>query len=78
MSRAEEHFQIALQQAESFTIALEQAEIRRFHAVMLIDRAAPGDREKAETLLGGALETYARIGMPRHSEMTETLLDLHN
>ncbi len=52
-------FQIALQQAESFTNALEQAEIRRFHAVMRIDRAAPGDREKAETLLGGALETYA-------------------
>ena len=46
--------------------------------MMLIDRAAPSDREKVETLLGGALETYARIGMPHHSEMTETLIDLHN
>ena len=44
---AEEHFQIALHQAESFPDRLEQAEIRRFHAMMLIDRAAPGDREKA-------------------------------
>jgi hypothetical protein len=31
--------------------------------VMLIDRAAPGDREKADTLL-----TWC-IGMSRHSEM---------
>ena len=32
---AEEHFQIAMQQAESFPYRLEQAEIRRFHAMML-------------------------------------------
>jgi len=71
---AEEHFQIALQQAESFPDVLEQAEIRRFHAMMLIDRAAPGDREKAQTALKEALETYARIGMPRHIEMVQALL----
>jgi hypothetical protein len=72
---AEEHFQIAMQQAESFPYRLEQAEIRRFHAMMLIDRAAPGDREKAQTLLREALESYTRIGMPRHIEMPQTLLD---
>jgi tetratricopeptide (TPR) repeat protein len=72
---AEEHFKIALQQAESFPDHLEQAEIRRFHAMMLIDRAAPGDREKARTLLDEALESYERIGMPRHVEMTQTLVD---
>ena len=48
---AEDHFQIAMQQAESFPHRLEQAEIRRFHAMMLIDRAAPGDREKAQRYL---------------------------
>jgi hypothetical protein len=37
---AEEHFQIALQQAEVLPNVLEQKEIRRFHAMMLIDRAA--------------------------------------
>jgi hypothetical protein len=52
---AEEHFQIALQQAESFPHVLEQVEIRRFHVMMLMDRAAPGDREKAQTLLREAL-----------------------
>ncbi len=72
---AEDHFGIALQHAEAFPQRLEQAEIRRFHAMMLIDRAAPGDREKAQTLLSEALDTYTRIGMPRHIEMTGALLD---
>jgi hypothetical protein len=61
---AEEHFEIAMQQAESFPNRLEQTEIRRFHAMMLINRAAPGDREKAQTLLTEALESYTQIGMP--------------
>jgi hypothetical protein len=43
--------------------------------MMLIDRVAPGDREKAQTLLSEALESYERIGMPRHVEMTQALLD---
>ncbi len=72
---AEDHFQIALQQAESRPDRLEQSEIRRFHAMMLIDRAARGDRAKAQTLLSEALETYKRIGMRCHVEMTQTLLD---
>jgi len=42
--------------------------------MMLIDRSAVGDREKAQTLLSKALESYSRIGMPRHVEMTQTLL----
>ena len=36
---AEDH-SIAMRQAESFPYCLEQAEIRRFHAMMLIGRAA--------------------------------------
>jgi hypothetical protein len=43
--------------------------------MMLIDRAAPGDREKAQTLLSEALKSYTQIGMPRHIEMTQTLVD---
>jgi tetratricopeptide (TPR) repeat protein len=72
---AEGHFQIASQHAESFPDRLEQAEIRRFHAMMLVDRAAPGDRKKARTLLSEALEIYTRIGMPRHIGIVQTLLD---
>ena len=72
---AEDHFHTALQQAEAIPHRLEQAEIRRFHAMMLIDRAGPGDRVRARKLLNEARETYTLIGMPRHLEMIQTLLD---
>jgi tetratricopeptide (TPR) repeat protein len=72
---AEEHFHIARRQADFFPDRLEQAEIRRFHATMLFDRAAPGDRHNAQRLLNEALEIYAEIGMPRHIEIARALLD---
>jgi hypothetical protein len=72
---AENHFQTALRQAAAFPHYLEQAEIQRFHAMMLMDRAVAGDREKARRLLTEALETYTGSAMPRHIEMTRTLLD---
>jgi hypothetical protein len=71
---AEDHFQIALRQAESIPHRLEQAEIRRFHAMMLMDRAASGDRQRARRLLGEAREIYEQIGMPRHIGITDALL----
>ena len=43
--------------------------------MMLMDRAAPGDREKAQPLLTEALEIYTHIGMPRHIELIHSLLD---
>jgi tetratricopeptide (TPR) repeat protein len=72
---AEDHFQIAMQRAESFPQRLEQADISRFQAMMLMDRAAPTDHKRARTLLGEALECYTRIGMPRHIEMTQVLVE---
>ena len=72
---AEEHFQIAMQTAESFPNLLEQAEIRRFHAMMRLDRGASGDRDTAQMLLREALRTYTQIGMPRHIEMARALVD---
>src|SRR5262249_18637880 len=72
---SEQHFQTALRQAETVPHRLEQAEIRRFHAMMLLDRAAPGDRERARGFLRQARETYEHIGMRSHGEITRTLLD---
>jgi len=63
-----------LEHAKALPNQLEQTEIRRFHAMMLLDRAATGDRENAQTLLREALESYTQIGMPRHIEMTRALL----
>jgi predicted ATPase len=72
---SEEHFRIARRQADLFPDRLEQAEICRFQAMMLIERRAPGDSEKAKMLLREALETYTNIGMPRHVELTDLLFD---
>jgi hypothetical protein len=43
--------------------------------MMLMDRAAPGDRERARRLLRQARETYGQIGMRAHREITHTLLN---
>jgi tetratricopeptide (TPR) repeat protein len=71
---AEDYFGIALHHAKAFPQRLEQAEIQRFQAMMLMDRAAPGDHNKARMLLSEALESYTQIGMPRHIEIARKLL----
>jgi tetratricopeptide (TPR) repeat protein len=72
---AENYFQTAMQHAESFPHLLEQAEIRRFQAMMLLNRAGQGDHERARGLLRQARETYEQIGMRAHLEITQILLD---
>jgi hypothetical protein len=74
ISSSEERFQTASRQADFFPDRLEQAETKRFHAMMLIDRGGPTERERAQPMLGQALETYTHIGMPRHLEMIQTLM----
>jgi tetratricopeptide (TPR) repeat protein len=71
---AEDYFQAAMQQAEFVPHHLEHAEIRRFQAMMLMDRALPADRALAKTLLNEAIENYQHVGMLRHSEITKALL----
>src|SRR4029077_17742647 len=75
---AERHFAVASRQAEAMPHRLEQAEVRRFHAMMLLDRGAPDDRERARALLEEALAAYTRIAMPRHEAMVRSLLDYSN
>ncbi len=71
---AEEHFETALGQAQELPHKIAQPEVRRWYAQMLLDRTAPGDRDKARTMLGEAVEMYGAIGMPRHLEMAKELL----
>jgi hypothetical protein len=71
---AEEHFRVALHQAEELPDHFEQAECRRFYAAMLLDRGDAGDRVNARALLSQALHDYTRIGMPRHVEIATRLL----
>ncbi len=72
--KAEAHYQTALRQAHELPIVIEQPEVRRFYAQMLIERDAPGDRDKARQLLAEAIAMYRQIGMPKHLEMAEAML----
>ena len=71
---AHEHFETALRQAHELPHKIAQPETRRWYAQMLLDRNTAGDRDKARTLLGEAVEMYRTIGMPKHLEMTERML----
>ena len=70
---AETHYETALRQAHEIPFRSEQPEVRRWYARMLIDRNAPGDHDKARTMLREAVEMYQAIGMPKHVEMVEEL-----
>ncbi len=72
---AERHFEEALRQAHEFPFKSEQPEVRRFYARMLIERDGPGDPEKAKELLEEAIDGYREIGMHRHVELAQELLD---
>jgi tetratricopeptide (TPR) repeat protein len=74
-STAEQHFQIALRQAQDFPHLVELAEVRRFYGAMLIERDEPNDCKKAHALLLTARDTYNQIGMARHTAMVENRLN---
>jgi len=70
---AERHFEAALREAHALPYQIAQPEARRWFAWMLAERQAPGDRQRAQTLLGEATEMYRRIGMPKHIEIAERI-----
>ena len=71
---AQEHYETALKQAHDLPHKIAQPEVRRWYAQMLLDRNAPGDHDKARTLLGEAIGQYRTIGMPKHLAMAEGML----
>lgn len=71
---AEQHFETALRQAHEIPTPVQQAEVRRWHAWMLLSRDGPGDRDRARELLAEAIAMYREIGMPKHLEIAETML----
>jgi hypothetical protein len=71
---SEEHYRTALRQAEELPHRLDQPEVRRLYAMMLMERRAPGDADRAGLLLQEAIADYHAIGMPRHEAMARELL----
>ncbi len=71
---SEKHFQTALRQAAELPHRLEQAHTRRWYGQMLLERAAPGDRDQAENFLQAAIDDYERMGIPRHRDLAAAFL----
>ena len=71
---AEGHYRRALEQAAALGNRPADSEIRYRLAAMLLGRGGPGDRESAARLLGEAIERYRGLGMPKHVELAEGML----
>ena len=71
---AEDHFRDARGLARSLPMRMEEPEALRFHAQTLLRRAAPGDRDAAESLLGEAAKLYDELAMPRHALLAREML----
>jgi hypothetical protein len=71
---SEEHYRTALRQAEELPHRVDQPEVRRFYAMMLIERAGTGDLDLARALLTDAIARYRAVRMPRHVTMAQELL----
>jgi serine/threonine protein kinase len=71
---AESHFATARQQARSLPRRSAEPEIRRWHAWMLRRRNAPGDHDRARTLLTEAVALYRELGMTGHVVLAEAAL----
>ena len=62
---AAEHFEAALEMNSRMGARPWLAHTQTDYADMLLRRAAPGDRNRAHTLLDEAARTYEELGMPR-------------
>jgi class 3 adenylate cyclase/tetratricopeptide (TPR) repeat protein len=71
---AQAHLAKAEDRARDIHDDIQGADIKRFRAMMLLDRNEAGDAEAADRLLRAAAAAYAEIGMPRHLALTEEML----
>jgi hypothetical protein len=66
-SRAEEHHQAAIRQADTAPYRVAQPIARYWYAEMLLRRGVAGDASSARELLTEALAIFESVGMPGYS-----------
>ncbi len=71
---AEQHFVSALDLAMTIPHMPGQGEVRRWHAWMLLARAAPGDVERAHQMLREAIALFDRRGLTRRARVCRAML----
>ena len=69
---AEIHFETASKQADEMPHKIDRVEVRYWYARMLLER---GDVPKARVLLNEAADGYRTLGMVRHLQMAEKLVE---
>jgi tetratricopeptide (TPR) repeat protein len=70
---ADAHYQAALTRAEQMPFISEQADVRYWHARMLLNRDILVDRRRASEMLDAAVAIYRRLGMPAFAARAEAL-----
>jgi tetratricopeptide (TPR) repeat protein len=73
-SHAEGHYRDAAALEAGLASPPTTARTQYWHGRMLLDRAAPGDADRARGLLAGSLETAERLGMGRLAAQSGALL----
>ncbi|HWC32131.1 MAG TPA: hypothetical protein VG709_03295, partial [Actinomycetota bacterium] len=71
---AESRFAEAMRVCEELPHRINVPEVRRFHAMALLQWGDASERDRARAMLERAREEYRSLGMPRHAEVTERLL----
>ena len=72
---AEMHFINALHTARTAPHLPAEADVLRWHAWMLLRRRAPGDEERAVSLLREAIAVAERVGLTRRARLAATMLE---
>jgi len=65
---AEQHHRTAIHQTDTAPYRHLQPVAREWYATMLLERGAPGDREKAQSLLREACAMYTKLGLAYREE----------
>ena len=65
---AEQHHRTAIHQTDTAPYRHLQPVAREWYATMLLERGAPGDREKAQSLLREASAMYTKLGLAYREE----------
>jgi hypothetical protein len=71
---ADEHFRLALAQADELPHMVDRPFVRHFYGRVLAAEGGPEEKGRARQLLSEAVAGYRFLGMDRHSALTQELL----
>jgi tetratricopeptide (TPR) repeat protein len=73
-TRAVEHFETALAQAEKFPNALDEPQVQLFYGKALLDRGGADEILRGRELVSAAVRGFGRLGIPLRMQFAEQVL----